>query len=209
MSYLYVTTHEPTGLMYAGVRFKDPKDDPYMGSPMGSNKMRALFDERPSHEFTKEVLFVADDDTVRSDEVKLINALWDEFGKDRVTNLMATFPPPPMLSEYHIESVKGDPVAYFENYLDVESYREWPSIEEMAEDLGIEMEEAWVPVISSRLNIEMGVSPKPFQLRNLRGVFVDAKSQWVKSFLDKGYATKHPPAYFTQPPDIIFRQFKS
>jgi hypothetical protein len=96
--YLYCTTHKPTGLMYVGSRKGNPDGDSYMGSPRGKNKMRGLFDTQDISEFEKDVLFVSDYDSIVAGEPALIKAMMDEYG-ERVTNIMAVFPPPPMYGE--------------------------------------------------------------------------------------------------------------
>ena len=93
--YLYKITHTPTGLMYFGSR-KTPEGisvsaDSYMGSPVGSNKMRELFDTCDESEFTKEVLTVGLYEDIVEAEVLLIKEAWEKFGKESegglVTNL--------------------------------------------------------------------------------------------------------------------------
>ena len=95
--YLYKITHTPTGLMYFGSR-KTPEGisvsaDAYMGSPVGSNRMRELFDTRPDTEFEKEILTVGLHEDIIELEPLLIQESWDKFGKESegglVCNLVA------------------------------------------------------------------------------------------------------------------------
>ena len=84
--YLYKITHTPTGLLYFGSR-KTPEGisvsaDAYMGSPVGSNRMRELFDTRPDTEFEKEILTVGLYADIIELEPLLIQESWDKFGKE-------------------------------------------------------------------------------------------------------------------------------
>ena len=84
--YLYKITHTPTGLLYFGSR-KTPEGisvsaDEYMGSPVGSNRMRELFDTRPDTEFEKEILTVGLYEDIIEMEPLLIQESWDKFGKE-------------------------------------------------------------------------------------------------------------------------------
>jgi len=89
--YLYLTTHKPTGFMYAGSRKGTPDGDSYMGSPTGRNIMRGLLEACDPSEFEKEVLYVSDYDSIAKDEPALIRALMDQYGS-RITNICVAFP---------------------------------------------------------------------------------------------------------------------
>jgi len=95
--YLYKITHTPTGMLYFGSR-KTPEGvsvsaDTYMGSPVGSNRMRELFDTRPDTEFEKEILTVGLYADIVEMEPLLIQESWDKFGHEHegglVCNLVA------------------------------------------------------------------------------------------------------------------------
>ena len=96
--YLYKITHTPTGMLYFGSR-KTPEGvsvsaDTYMGSPVGSNRMRELFDTRPDTEFEKEILTVGLYADIVEMEPLLIEEAWDKFGQEheggKVCNIVAS-----------------------------------------------------------------------------------------------------------------------
>ena len=99
-SYLYKITHKPTGLIYIGSR-KLPKNltpdtDPYLGSPTGANKMLDILISSRGRDTSKEILAEGEDVSIRALENQVIQAAWDEYGKEHegglVCNLVASFP---------------------------------------------------------------------------------------------------------------------
>lgn len=88
----------------------------------------------------------------------------------------------------------GKPVAYVRNYRDIGSYRVWLSQTDCAQAVGCTKVGMQKRIRESRKQIEK--HGRPMTSSNwLRGIYVDADCDWIKSYLELGHAPQVNPDF--------------